>query len=74
MGAPLGLSGDVIFKGTVGRTDLLGGDEQEMRQSLRTLANVMDPSTTLLPGHGPQTTWAKELDANPFVRRAIRMG
>lgn len=74
LGAPLGLSGDVIFKGTVGRTDLLGGNEQEMRQSLRTLANVMDPATTLLPGHGPQTTWAKELDSNPFVRRATRMG
>ncbi len=67
-------SGDVVFAGSVGRTDLPGGDEDEMRQSLRTLCNVLDPRTTLYPGHGPHTTWQKELDTNAYVRRARRIG
>ncbi len=69
---PLAFSGDVVFAGSVGRTDLLGGDEYEMRESLRTLAQVVDPATTLLPGHGPQTTWARELATNPYVVRAVQ--
>lgn len=68
--APLALSGDVVFRGSVGRTDLSGGDEYEMRESLRTLAGVLDPRTVLLPGHGPETTWGGELENNPYVRRA----
>lgn len=67
---PMALSGDVVFAGSVGRTDLPGGDEQEMRESLRTLADALDPVTVLLPGHGPTTSWQRELDSNPFVRRA----
>ncbi len=74
LSGPLALSGDVVFAGTVGRTDLPGGDETEMRQSLRTLSNSLDPATTLLPGHGPQTTWAKELRSNPYVVRACKIG
>ena len=66
-----GFSGDVVFAGSVGRTDLPGGDELEMRESLRTLAATVDPATTLLPGHGPATTWQQELDSNPFVQRAL---
>ncbi len=69
---PLAFSGDVVFAGSVGRTDLVGGDEYEMRESLRTLAQVIDPATTLLPGHGPQTTWARELATNPYVVRAVQ--
>ena len=68
--APMALSGDVIFAGSVGRTDLPGGDEYVMRESLRTLADVLDPATVLLPGHGPQTRWGTELQTNPFVLRA----
>ena len=70
--APMALSGDVIFAGSVGRTDLPGGDEYVMRESLRTLADVLDPATVLLPGHGPQTRWGTELQTNPFVLRAQR--
>lgn len=66
----MALSGDVIFAGSVGRTDLPGGDEYVMRESLRTLADVLDPATVLLPGHGPQTRWGTELQTNPFVLRA----
>ncbi|MFT0763365.1 MBL fold metallo-hydrolase [Scrofimicrobium sp. R131] len=68
--APTAFSADVIFAGSVGRTDLPGGDETEMRESLRTLANALDPHTVLLPGHGPKTTWGQELESNPYVRRA----
>ena len=71
---PLALSGDVVFAGSVGRTDLPGGDEEEMRESLRTLAGAMDPATTLLPGHGEATTWGHELATNPYVKRAVRRG
>lgn len=68
------LSGDVIFAGSVGRTDLVTGSETEMRQTLRTLGNVLDPRTVLLPGHGAATQWAVELAQNPYVVRALRVG
>lgn len=71
---PLALAGDVIFAGSVGRTDLAGGDETAMRHSLRTLANAMDPRTWLLPGHGPATHWEQELLHNPYVLRAKQIG
>lgn len=67
---PLAFSGDVVFAGSVGRTDLPEGDELEMRQSLRTLVSAMDPTTVLLPGHGPRTVWSEEIETNPYVRRA----
>ncbi|HHT41387.1 MAG TPA: MBL fold metallo-hydrolase [Actinomyces sp.] len=71
---PLAFVGDVIFAGSVGRTDLPGGDETQMRQSLRTLANAVDPKTWMLPGHGPATHWAHEQETNPYVRRAKEVG
>lgn len=67
----MALSGDVVFAGSVGRTDLPGGDETEMRESLRTLAASLDPATRLLPGHGPLTIWADEQKNNAYVRRAV---
>lgn len=69
--APTAFCGDVIFAGSVGRTDLPHGSETEMRESLRTLADVMDPRTKLLPGHGSRTTWRNELENNPYVLRVI---
>lgn len=69
---PLALSGDVIFAGSVGRTDLPGGDEWVMRETLRTLSDVLDPATVLLPGHGEPTRWKEELETNPYVARAKR--
>ncbi len=71
---PWALTGDVIFRDSVGRTDLPGGDEAQMRHTLRTLANAVDPATVLIPGHGPLTTWERELAVNPYVRRARRLG
>lgn len=69
---PLALCGDVIFAGSVGRTDLPGGDEWVMRETLRTLADILDPATVLLPGHGEPTRWKEELETNPYVARAKR--
>lgn len=71
---PWALTGDVVFAGSVGRTDLPGGDEVQMRHTLRTLANAVDPATVLVPGHGPTTTMARELGTNPYLIRARRVG
>ncbi|MPV37727.1 MBL fold metallo-hydrolase [Georgenia subflava] len=60
--------GDVIFAGSVGRTDLPGGDEREMAATLRTLVRALPPSTVLLPGHGPGTVLSHELATNPHLR------
>ena len=65
--APILLSGDVLFAGAMGRTDLPGGDEKEMRATLRTLTTVIDPATVVMPGHGPATMMGRELESNPFL-------
>ena len=72
--APWALAGDVIFAGSVGRTDLPGGDEYQMRHSLRTLSNALDPETLLIPGHGPLTSLAREIETTPYLRRARQIG
>lgn len=64
----LAFSGDVIFRQGVGRTDLPGGDADVMAWTLRTLRVSLDPATWLLPGHGPGTTMANELENNPFLK------
>ncbi|MFC7406151.1 MBL fold metallo-hydrolase [Georgenia alba] len=66
----LGFCGDVVFAGSVGRTDLPGGDEKEMVATLRTLVHSLPPSTVLLPGHGPSTVLAHETATNPHIRAA----
>lgn len=74
MPIPWALSGDVLFAGSVGRTDLPGGDEIQMRHSLRTLSNAIDPQTFIIPGHGNMTTMAQELETNPYLARARQVG
>lgn len=63
----LALTGDVLFAGTIGRTDLPGGDDTAMRRTLSRLAGL-DPATLLLPGHGPGSDLATELRTNPYLR------
>lgn len=60
------VSGDTLFQGTVGRTDLPGGDSRTLAESLRRLARL-PPATRVAPGHGPSTTLAREFRANPFL-------
>lgn len=61
------LSGDVLFAGSIGRTDLPGGDDAEMRASLRDKILPMADDTVVLPGHGPMTTIGRERAANPYL-------
>lgn len=59
--------GDLIFKASVGRTDLPGGNWDELVQSIKTQVFVMPDETRLLSGHGPETTVGEEKRNNPFV-------
>jgi glyoxylase-like metal-dependent hydrolase (beta-lactamase superfamily II) len=61
-------SGDVLFAGSIGRTDLPGGDHTQMLQSLRTKVLPLPDGAVVLPGHGPQTTIARERATNPYLR------
>jgi len=61
-------SGDVLFAGSIGRTDLPGGSMAEMTESLRTVILPLDDETVVRPGHGPQTTIERERRTNPFLR------
>ncbi len=60
--------GDTLFPGSHGRTDLKGGDEATIVASLARMAAEIAPDTTLVCGHGPATTMARELAVNPFLR------
>jgi len=60
------LTGDVLFAGSFGRTDLPGGSDEQMVASLARLARVIPPTVRVLPGHGPETTIEREL---PWMRR-----
>lgn len=61
------LTGDVIFAGSIGRTDLPGGDGAAMDRTLRDLVARLAPATLLLPGHGPATRMDLELRRNPYL-------
>jgi hydroxyacylglutathione hydrolase len=60
-------SGDVLFAGSVGRTDLPFGDWDTLLGSIRTLIDAYPPETIVHPGHGPQTTLGDEVARNPFL-------
>jgi glyoxylase-like metal-dependent hydrolase (beta-lactamase superfamily II) len=68
---PLCFSGDVLFRDSIGRTDLPGGDLSEMMASLRDKVLTLPDETVVLPGHGPETTIARERAHNPFLREAM---
>lgn len=63
-------TGDVLFRGSIGRTDFDHSDPEKMRESLRGPVWNLDDSLTVLPGHGPVTTVAVERATNPFLREA----
>jgi hydroxyacylglutathione hydrolase len=65
--APLCFSGDVLFAGSIGRTDLPGGDHAAMLASLRDRVLPLADETVVLPGHGPLTTIGRERGSNPFL-------
>lgn len=67
---PIMYSGDLLFAGSIGRTDLPGGDTAEMMRSLARVVLAAPEEMVVLPGHGPQTTIGAELQANPFLAQA----
>lgn len=60
-------SGDVLFQGSIGRTDLPGGDHQTLLDSIAMLAEKLPPQTAVFPGHMGVTTLEAELASNPFL-------
>jgi glyoxylase-like metal-dependent hydrolase (beta-lactamase superfamily II) len=60
-------SGDLLFAGSVGRTDLPGADWETLVESIRMLAERFPSETVVYPGHGPETTLGAELARNPFL-------
>ncbi|MGD9688795.1 MAG: MBL fold metallo-hydrolase [Phycisphaerales bacterium] len=60
--------GDALFAGSIGRTDLPGGEHEQLLRSIRERLYVLPAETRVLPGHGPATTIGQERMSNPFVR------
>ena len=67
------LAGDTLFAGSIGRTDLPGGDGSQILRSLRDRLMVLPDATRVLPGHGPETTIGEERQSNPFLQPGFRM-
>lgn len=64
---PVALTGDTLFRGSVGRTDLPGGSGRDLLGSILTKLLVLDDDTVVLPGHGPASTIGDERRTNPFL-------
>jgi len=67
------LAGDTLFAGSIGRTDLPGGDGRQILRSLRDRLMVLPDATRVVPGHGPNTTIGEERQSNPFLQPNFRM-
>ena len=61
-------SGDTLVAGSIGRTDLWGGDHEQELASIRDRLFTLDPDTVVHPGHGPETRIREEKEQNPFLR------
>ncbi|WP_210365923.1 MBL fold metallo-hydrolase [Bacillus sp. REN3] len=61
------LAGDALFKGSIGRTDLPGGNHSQLISSIHEKLLVLPEGTAVLPGHGPVTSIGDEMDTNPFL-------
>lgn len=64
-------TGDTLFAGSVGRTDLPGGSARQLTKSLQKLAGFDLPDIPVYPGHGPTTTWNKEKEHNFYLKRSL---
>ncbi|GAA0687168.1 MBL fold metallo-hydrolase [Kitasatospora atroaurantiaca] len=67
---PVLFSGDLLFAGSIGRTDLPGGDSKAIMQSLARVCLPLDDATVVLSGHGGQTTIGRERATNPYLMQA----
>lgn len=64
------LGGDVLFQGSIGRTDLMGGDQPALLAGIRSQLFTLPDDTVVYPGHGPSTTIGRERATNPFLTGA----
>lgn len=62
------IGGDVLFRGSIGRTDLPGGNHQQLLDNIRDKLYTLPEETVVYPGHGPETTIGYEKKNNPFIR------
>ena len=60
--------GDALFQGSIGRTDLPGGDFEELLNAIRTQLFTLPPETVVYSGHSGETTIADEIRSNPFLQ------
>lgn len=67
-------TGDCLFSGTIGRTDLPGGDHEQLIESIRTNILSLDDDFTVYCGHGPETTVGVEKKSNPFLNGTYQIG
>jgi glyoxylase-like metal-dependent hydrolase (beta-lactamase superfamily II) len=67
------LAGDTLFAGSVGRTDLPGGDTKALLRSIHTRLLALPENTLVVPGHGEETTLGQERETNPFLQPDIRL-
>jgi hydroxyacylglutathione hydrolase len=72
-GQNLLLAGDTLFAGSIGRTDLPGGDGRQILRSLHSRLLVLPETTLVVPGHGPETTIGEERQSNPFLQPGVRL-
>jgi hydroxyacylglutathione hydrolase len=63
------IAGDTLFAGSIGRTDLPGGNTEKIMRSLHHLATSLPDNTLVIPGHGPLTTIGEEKETNPFLTK-----
>jgi glyoxylase-like metal-dependent hydrolase (beta-lactamase superfamily II) len=71
--SPLLFAGDTLFAGSIGRTDLWGGDRDQLVQSIRGPLFALPDETLVIPGHGPETTVGLEREDNPWVGKRGRL-
>jgi glyoxylase-like metal-dependent hydrolase (beta-lactamase superfamily II) len=64
---PVAVVGDVLFAGSIGRTDLWGGSFEQLERSIREVLYRLPAATRVIAGHGPETTIGEEMASNPFV-------
>ena len=62
------IAGDTLFRDSIGRTDLPGGDGRQILRSIHEKLLALPETTVVIPGHGPNTTIGREKDRNPFLR------
>jgi|ERR1017187_8359097 glyoxylase-like metal-dependent hydrolase (beta-lactamase superfamily II) len=65
------IAGDTLFSGSIGRTDLPGGNSRKILHSIQSRLMALPEQTKVLPGHGPSTTIGEERNSNPFLRYKI---